>query len=108
MTLLGVPDDHIPEMHQYPMWPMWEAVAPTMAYDAAVLGEEASVPTQRAARIAIPALILDGGASYPFMHTTAVALTNAIPDAEHFTLEGQTHEVSVEAIAPVLVEFFKA
>ena len=107
MTLLGVPADHIPEMHQYPMWPMWEALAPTMAYDAAVLGEEASVPTERAARMAVPALILDGGASYPFMHTTAVALTNAIPGAKHYTLEGQTHEVSVEAIAPVLVEFFK-
>jgi len=29
------------------------------------------------------------------------------PRAKHYTLEGQTHEVSVEAIAPVLVEFFK-
>lgn len=108
MTLLGVPADHIAGMHQYPMWPMWEEVAPTMAYDAAVLGEEASVPTERAARLAVPALILDGGASYPFMHTTAVALAKAIPDAEHRTLEGQTHEVSVEVIAPVLVEFFNA
>ena len=44
MNLLGVPSDHIKEMHQYPMWPMWEAVAPTMAYDAAVLGEEAWYP----------------------------------------------------------------
>lgn len=91
------------------MWPMFEAVAPTLAYDAAALGEEAAAPTVRAARLAVPALIMDGGASeWPFMHFTAVALANAIPNAQHRTLEGQTHEVAAEALAPVLVEFFKA
>ena len=109
MTLLGMPAGHLDGMRQHPMWPMWEAVAPTLAYDAAVLGEDASVPTERAASVAVPALIMDGGAtSYPFMHITATALANAIPNAQHRTLEGQTHEVAAEAIAPVLVEFFKA
>ncbi len=106
MTLLRVPADHLDGMRQYPMWPMWEAVAPTIAYDAAVQGEDASVPTERAARVAVPALIMDGGASYPFMHIAATALANAMPSAQHRTLEGQTHEVAAEAIAPVLVEFF--
>ncbi len=107
MMLLGMPAEHLDGMRQHPMWPMWEAVAPTIAYDAAVLGEDASVPTERAARVAVPALIMDGGASsYPFMHITATALANAMPNAQHRTLEGQTHEVAAEAIAPVLVEFF--
>ena len=87
---------------------MWEAVAPTIAYDAAALGEDTSVPTERAASRAVPALIMDGGASYPFMHVTATALANAIPNARHRTLEGQTHEVAADAIAPVLVEFFNS
>jgi pimeloyl-ACP methyl ester carboxylesterase len=109
MMLLGMPAEHLVGMRQHPMWPMWEAVAPTIAYDAAVLGEDASVPTERAARVAVPALIMDGGASsYPFMHVTATALANAMPNAQHRTLEGQTHEVAAEAIAPVLVEFFAA
>jgi pimeloyl-ACP methyl ester carboxylesterase len=107
MMLLGMPADHLDEMRQHPMWPMWEAVAPTIAYDAAALGEDAAVPTQKAASVAMPALIMDGGASaYPFMHITATALANAIPHAQHRTLEGQTHEVAAEALAPVLVEFF--
>jgi pimeloyl-ACP methyl ester carboxylesterase len=107
MMLLGMPAEHLAEMRQHPMWPMWEAVAPTMAYDAAAVGEDASVPTERAANVAVPALIMDGGATpYPFMHVTAVALANAMPHAQHRTLEGQTHEVAAEAIAPVLVEFF--
>lgn len=107
MMLMGMPAEHLDEMRQHPMWPMWEAIAPTLAYDAAVLGEDASVPTGRAARVAVPALIMDGSASeWPFMHITAVALANAMPHAQHRTLEGQTHEVAAEALAPVLVEFF--
>ena len=52
---------------------------------------------------------MDGGASeWPFMHVTAMALAKAIPNAQHRTLEGQTHEVAAEAIAPVLVEFFSS
>jgi hypothetical protein len=42
------------------------------------------------------------------MHIAATALANAIPNAQHRTLEGQTHEVAAEAIAPVLVEFFNS
>lgn len=106
IMLVGATADQIEGIRQYPMWPMWEAVAPTIAYDAAALGEDASVPTGKAASLAVPALIMDGGASYPFMHITATALANAIPNAQHRTLEGQTHEVAAEAIAPVLVEFF--
>jgi pimeloyl-ACP methyl ester carboxylesterase len=109
MMLLGMPAEHLDAMRQHPMWPMWEAVAPTIAYDAAVLGEDASVPTARAARVAVPALIMDGGATeFPFMRVTATALANAMPNAQHRTLEGQTHEVAAEALAPVLVEFFNS
>ncbi len=108
MMLVGMPADHVPGMLAHPMWPMFEAVAPTLAYDAAVLGEDASVPTEKAASVAVPALVMDGSASYPFMHITAMALANAIPNAELRTLEGQTHEVAPQALAPVLEEFFKS
>ena len=49
---------------------------------------------------------MNGGESYPFMHLAATALADAMPNGRHRTLEGQTHEVSSEVIAPVLVEFF--
>ncbi len=108
MSYVGMPPDQIEGMHQHPMWPMLESVAPTLPYDAAVLGEDASVPVERAGRVAVPTLVMDGGAGMPFMHTTAMALAKAIPGAQHRTLEGQTHEVSPEALAPVLVEFFRS
>lgn len=109
MMLTGMPADHVPALRQHPMWPMWEAVAPTLAYDAAVLGEDASIPIKKAARVAVPALVMDGGAGeFPFMHITAMALAKAMLHAQHRTLEGQTHEVAAEALAPVLVEFFNS
>jgi pimeloyl-ACP methyl ester carboxylesterase len=92
MMLAGASADQVEGMRQHPMWPLWEAVAPTLAYDhIAALGVDASVPAERAARIAVPTLVMDGSESYPFMHNTAVALARAIPNAQHRTLQGQTH-----------------
>jgi pimeloyl-ACP methyl ester carboxylesterase len=108
MMFVGMPPDHLEGARELPMWPMWEAVAHTLAYDAAALGDDGSVPTKRAASVAVPALIMDGGASYPFMHVTALALAKAMPHAEHRTLEEQTHEVAPQALAPVLEEFFNS
>lgn len=106
MTLVGMPADQLEGMKQSPMWGMFEAVAPTLAYDAAELGEDRSVPTKLAARVTMPALVMNGTASPPFMEATAKSLANAMPHAQYRALEGQTHEVSAEALAPVLIEFF--
>lgn len=108
MMLVGATADQVNEVRQTPMWPLWESIAPTLAYDhIAALGEDASVPVERAASVSIPTLVMDGSESFPFMHTTAIALARAMQNGQHRTLEGQTHEVASEALAPVLVEFFK-
>lgn len=109
MMLVGMPADHLEGMRQHAMWPLWEAVSPTLLYDAVAMGEEASIPTKRAAKLAVPTLVMNGaGSEWSFMQGTAVALANAIPNAQHRTLEGQTHEVDSKALAPVLIEFFKS
>lgn len=107
MNLVGVPQDAIQGMRQAPMWPMLEAVAPTLAYDAAVLGEDAAVPVNRVPGISVPTLVMNGTV-IPFMLDTATALAKAIPHAQHRTLEGQSHDVNLQVLAPVLVEFFTA
>lgn len=108
MRVTGAPDDLIEGMRGTPMWTTFEAVAPTLAHDhIAILGEDASVPTERAARVAVPTLVMNGSSSFPFMHPTALALAKAIPNAQHRVLEGQTHEVEAEALAPVLADFFR-
>lgn len=109
LKLVKMPADQIEGMRHEPWWLMFEAVAPTLAYDAAVMGEDGSVPAGRAASVAVPALVMNGDdASYGFMHDTAMALAKAIPNAQQRTLVGQTHDVAPETLAPALVEFFKA
>ncbi len=105
MMSVGTPADQIEGMRHAPVWPVFEAVAPTLAYDAAALGEDRSVPVKRATKVTVPALVMNGTA-IPFMADTAKALAKAIPHAEHRTLEGQTHDVNLEVLAPVLVGFF--
>jgi pimeloyl-ACP methyl ester carboxylesterase len=107
MRYVGTPADQVDGMRAAPFWPSMEAVAPTMAYDhAAIQGPANSVPTEVAARVTVPALVMSGGASFPFMRDTARALSEAMPRAELRTLDGQTHEVNPGALAPVLLEFF--
>ena len=107
MSLLGATPDQLKGMHHFPMWPMWEGIAPTIAYDAAVVGEEAAVPVERAARLTMPTLVINGELSYPFMQESGAALAKAIPGAQYRVLAGQPHEVAADTIAPVLIEFFK-
>ena len=108
MTVVGTPSEMIEGMRQAPVWPVFEAVAPTLAYDAAVLGKGHAAPVERAAAVTIPALVMNGGASFPFMYDVAQSLSKAMPNAQLRTLEGQRHDVSLEVLAPVLVEFFKS
>jgi pimeloyl-ACP methyl ester carboxylesterase len=108
MTQVGMPAEAVNAMRQQPFWPMLEAIAPTLAYDAAVMGDEAAVPVQRAAGVSVPTLLVTGGDTYPFMHEAARALAGAMPNARHQILPGQTHDVSPEALAPLLIEFLTA
>lgn len=109
MMLVGASPEDVEGIKQTPMWPLWESIGHTLAYDhIADLGEDAAVPVERAARLTVPTLIMDGSESFPFMHDTAEKLAAAIPNAQHRTLNGQTHEVGSDALAPVLVEFFKS
>jgi pimeloyl-ACP methyl ester carboxylesterase len=105
MATWGAPAEAIAGMRQTPIWPLFEAVAPTLAYDATIMGD-GSVPTERLASITVPTFVIDGGASSAFMHNAAQAVVDALPNAQHRTLEGQTHDVAPEALAPVLTEFF--
>jgi len=105
MKLVNTPADQIEGMRRAPMWSMFEAVAPTLVYDAATLGKDGAVPIERAASVTLPTLVMNGTV-IPFMLDTATALAKAIPHAQHRTLEGQSHDVDPKVLARVLVEFF--
>jgi pimeloyl-ACP methyl ester carboxylesterase len=101
------PAEMIAEMRQSPEWPVWEALAPTLAYENEVMGD-GSIPVKTAKAARMPALVLNGSESQAFFLETAEALAKAMPQAELKTLEGQSHDGpgSPEVIAPVLAAFF--
>lgn len=112
MRLVGAPPEGIAPMRQSPVWPAFEAVAPTLLYDATLVEnpqDGKALPTDLADELGglrTPTLIMAGGASPAWMRNTAQALANAIPAAQLRILEGQTHEVAAAAIAPALEAFF--
>lgn len=105
----GTPDEALAEMKVSPAWRQMEAMAPTLVYDSAVLGDDRSVPMERAADVKATTLVMDGGASSetaPFVRATADKLAKTIPNAQRRTIEGQRHDVDSKVLAPILIEFF--
>jgi pimeloyl-ACP methyl ester carboxylesterase len=107
LTVVGTPPRAIAGMRAAPMWPVFEAIAPTLAYDDAALGD-GRVPLDDVATVKVPTILLCGGASPVSLRDAAAAVADAIPHAQRQTLVGQTHDVSPDALAPVLIEFFSA
>jgi pimeloyl-ACP methyl ester carboxylesterase len=102
---VGIPAEVVAQMRHAPMRPGMEAIAPTLAYDTAIT-EDATLLTERAASVTIPTLVLYGGASHAWASNSAQAALNALSNAQSRALDGQTHNVSAEALAPVLQAFF--
>lgn len=106
MTTFGAPAEAVAGIRQAPVWPVFESVAPTLAYDSAIMGD-GTIPAPKIAAVTVPTLVMDGGASPAFMHSAAQAVAEVLPNAQRRTMEGQTHDVAPESLAPVLIEFFK-
>lgn len=103
--MVGAPAIFAFVMQLLPMWSKLKAVAHTLPYDAAVMGDF-SLPVERAASVKTPTLILGGEKSPPVLRQAVKELAEAVPDATHHYLPRQTHNVSANVLAPVLVEFF--
>ena len=109
MRFVGAPDEAVARMKASPAWPGMLAMAPTLAYDNAILGDDRSVPVATAAKVKATTLVMDGGASVgpmPFMRPTADKLGVSIPDARRLVVAGQAHDVDSKVLAPVLLKFF--
>ena len=108
MRLVGASDAGVAGMRAQPVWATFEAVGPTLAYDAEALGDDRLVPVDRAARVSARTLVMDGSASLehmPFMRASAMLLAEVIPGAQRRVIEGQAHDVDSQVLAPVLREF---
>ena len=91
-----------------PIWRNLEAVAHTLPYDYAVMNgtvHGTPLPSAPWGSIAAPTLVLTGGKSPAPVARAADALVARMPHAERGTLDGQSHNVSMRVLAPVVDEF---
>lgn len=102
MRLAGASEGDIAEAQASPYWPNLEALAHTLAYDAACYGQP---PTARLATITQPTLVATGG-NDAFFARAADAITAGIPGAKRMIFEDQGHVPDPKAVAPVLARFF--
>ncbi|SDJ73332.1 alpha/beta fold hydrolase [Streptomyces indicus] len=101
----GAPAEVIEQLRRSPLWDEWEALAPTIAYDYAVLGDSL-VPVDRISQIDVPLLVVNGAASFEWMGASADLVARSARAGRHLTLEGQTHMVDPDVLAPVLAGFY--
>jgi len=105
MRTVGLPEEMIAGMRRAPMWSGMEEIAPTLAYDAAIMGDS-TVPTDVVSSVKAPTLVLHGSDTGTWAASAAQALTAALPNAQRRTLEGQSHNVAWEVLAPEVRKFF--
>jgi|SRR5882762_10162118 len=91
-----------------PVWSTMTSVAPTLIYDAEVMGATgggAPLPPERFT-MGVPTLVVSGAKSPAWLRNASDAVAALLPDARRRTLPGQTHYVKPKAIAPSLADFF--
>lgn len=101
LARVGMPAEQIAGMRQTPMWAGFEMIAPTLAYDDAVLGD-GLLPYDRIEAIQAPAVVLSGEHALEFIRESARALATALPHGRHVELPGQSHDVDIAVLAAAL------
>jgi pimeloyl-ACP methyl ester carboxylesterase len=107
LRLTGMEPEMIAGARQSPMWAELEAIAPSLAYDDAVMGD-GLVPRERLAALSVPVLAVAGAESPAWAREAVRAVAEAAPQGTYRVLEGQTHMVDPQVLGPVLAEFFTA
>ncbi len=115
MQLAGSSADDIDEAKRSSVWADLEAIAHTLAYDAACLGD-GTPPTERLATINQSTLVLTGsildpsmGELHPsFFSDAADVIARSIVHSTRRVVEGQAHVIAPKVLAPILTEFFGA
>lgn len=109
MRLLGVPAPILVVMPLLPMWRKLTASADTLPNDFEIVSpyrRGLPLPDGHYAAITADTLLIAGGKSPSYMQHAPTAIATQIPGARTAILEGQTHEVKAEVIAPVLAAHF--
>jgi pimeloyl-ACP methyl ester carboxylesterase len=100
----GIPQEVVAQMRQAPFRPGLEAIAHTLAYDAAIIADR-SLPARELTTVTVPALVITGDQSPPFLRNAARAAAEQMPRGRLAVLPGQGHDINPDATAPVIADF---
>lgn len=106
---VGVPAFFVMMMQFMPVWSKLKSVAHTLPYDTILTVDYQKgkpLPDEAWNSITIPTLVISGSKSHTWMRNAMHSLANILPNAKYQTLEGQSHIVKPEVLAPMLVDFF--
>jgi pimeloyl-ACP methyl ester carboxylesterase len=104
LQTIGMPGFLIGVLRLTPMWPKLKKLAPSLVYDAMIMGDGTIPPAAQLAQITVPTLVVTGPTQR--MREAAHTLVSGLPNARQQVLEGQTHNVKPGALAPALTTFF--
>ncbi|MGX6511775.1 alpha/beta fold hydrolase [Rhodococcus sp. SJ-2] len=112
MRLGGAGDDDIRSARAAPFWQELLSLAPTLAYDAEILGN-GRPPSDRLAGIGQETMVLTRSSSDPYMPALPVEffaaaaeeVASALPHAARCTIDAPGHAVDVEAVTPCVRAF---
>ena len=86
-------------------WRRNKLVVHTTPYDLTILDDK-SVLNERRSSISVPALVIGGEKSPQALRDAVKAVANALPNGHSRFLPGQDHNISSDALASVLFEYF--
>jgi pimeloyl-ACP methyl ester carboxylesterase len=104
---VGIPADVVTQLRHAPFRPALEAVAHTLVYDAAIIGD-LTLPSELIASITTPTIVIDGEKSPPLMRSAAQAVADTLRNGRRSTLAGEGHDISPDVTAAVLREFLSS
>lgn len=103
--MVGIPEPVVVQMRGAPFRAALEAMAHTLVYEAMIVGT-GQLPLDRVRAVRCPLLAVAGAAAPPFMRETAEAVAHAASDGRALILEGATHDLVPEILAPPLLTFY--
>jgi hypothetical protein len=113
MRLAGSADSDVAAAEAAPVWPALRALAPTLRYDAACLGD-GPPPAARLAAVPQPVLLTTGafvdphsaGLPVDFFGEAADAAASSLPNAQRTTIEVAGHVPDPATLGPILTRFY--
>jgi pimeloyl-ACP methyl ester carboxylesterase len=101
---VGFPPEWIEEWRNSPIWSANEAMAHTLPYDTAIMGDS-RMPAERLATLQVQTMVVNSDHTGDWLLAAAKATAAALPNGRRLELPGVWHRVLPEILGPALAEY---